>query len=109
MMHKLIKRSTKVGLPPGELVFVGEQKDGKVMVHVQDTGVGISPEVMDKIFTPFFTTKEVAQTSDPSAIKGTGLGLYVCRQIMEHHHGEIQVQSRPGEGIQFTLIFNPLS
>ncbi len=69
--------------------------DGWVKVSVQDTGVGISPENMEKIFTPFFTTKEPG--------KGVGLGLAISYGIIEQHGGRIEVQSTPGQGTTFTV------
>jgi two-component system NtrC family sensor kinase len=53
-----------------------------------DTGAGIPAEYLEKIFEPFFTTRP----------KGTGLGLAITRQIIELHHGEIRIDSTPGQG-----------
>lgn len=64
-----------------------------VRLLIVDTGKGIPPEELDKIFTPFFTTKT----------QGTGLGLPICRQILEQHGGLITVESRLGEGTTFTI------
>jgi two-component system sensor histidine kinase HydH len=71
------------------------RRPATVQVEIQDTGQGIPTDVIDRMFVPFFTTKE----------KGTGLGLPICQRIVEHHGGAIQVQSRPGEGTTFTLTF----
>lgn len=68
---------------------------GRVTVQVIDNGVGISEEVQEKIFIPFFTTKK----------KGSGIGLSLSRQIMRLHRGSIGVSSRPDEGSTFTLKF----
>jgi two-component system, NtrC family, sensor kinase len=67
-----------------------------VVLSVTDNGVGIAPENLAKIFTPFYTSKE--------ATKGTGLGLSVSLGIAESHNGTIEVQSRPGEGSTFSLV-----
>jgi signal transduction histidine kinase len=72
---------------------------GQLKLEVQDTGCGISPENMRKLFTPFFTTKR--------EIKGVGLGLAVAYGIIERHQGRIEVQSKEGEGTTFT-IYLPL-
>lgn len=69
--------------------------DGLVEIGVQDTGVGIAPENLGKLFTPFFTTKEKG--------KGSGLGLAVSHGIVERHGGTIEVQSQPGQGSTFTV------
>jgi signal transduction histidine kinase len=70
-----------------------------VEVRVADTGVGIPPEGLRLIFEPFYTTKE----PDEHGHGGTGLGLSVCRQIIEQHHGRIRVESVVGKGSTFTV------
>ncbi|GIW86048.1 MAG: two-component sensor histidine kinase [Isosphaeraceae bacterium] len=68
-------------------------------IRVRDTGPGISPAHLRRIFEPFFTTK----APDPNGLGGTGLGLPVCREIVEAHKGRLRVESRPGQGATFTL------
>jgi signal transduction histidine kinase len=68
-------------------------------IRVSDTGVGIPPEQLRIIFEPFFTTKE----PDEHGHGGTGLGLSVCRQIIEQHNGRIRVESIVGKGSTFTV------
>jgi signal transduction histidine kinase len=70
-----------------------------VEVKVADTGVGIPPEHLRQIFEPFFTTKQ----PDEYGRGGTGLGLSVCRQIIEQHHGRIRVESVVGKGSTFIV------
>jgi signal transduction histidine kinase len=70
-----------------------------VELKVADTGVGIPPERLRLIFEPFYTTKE----PDASGHGGTGLGLSVCRQIIEQHNGRIRVESLVGKGSTFTV------
>lgn len=65
------------------------------IIAIQDNGRGILPEVQDKIFVPFFTTK-------PS---GSGIGLSLCKQVMNNHGGTITVKSTVGQGSCFTLLF----
>ena len=73
----------------GRLIVRTEAIEGnRVEIAFIDTGCGISPESIEKIFEPFYTTKE----------RGTGLGLAITRQIIEQHHGEITIESTPGEG-----------
>lgn len=72
-------------------------KDSNVEVWVEDSGSGIHPEQLSKIFNPFYTTKEVG--------KGTGLGLAISHRIMAEHGGSIDVQSELGKGTRFTLKF----
>lgn len=70
-----------------------------VRLTVADTGSGIRPEQLQKIFEPFFTTKDVV---------GTGLGLWVTKQIVDKHGATIRVRSKPGKGSVFSIVF-PLS
>lgn len=71
--------------------------DGKVVVVFEDNGVGIDAEARSKIFQPMFTTKKRG--------RGTGLGLFVVKQIMQEHRAEIAVESESGHGTAFTLKF----
>jgi signal transduction histidine kinase len=70
-----------------------------VELSVADTGVGIPPERLGLIFEPFYTTKE----PDANGHGGTGLGLSVCRQIVEQHQGRIRVESLVGKGSTFII------
>jgi signal transduction histidine kinase len=67
-----------------------------VVVEVQDSGVGIPPERMERIFEPFYTTK--AQT------EGTGLGLALCRMLLSEMGGRIEVESQPARGATFRVL-----
>lgn len=68
-------------------------------IHVSDTGVGIPPEQLRLIFDPFYTTK----SPDGDGSGGNGLGLSVCRQIIEQHNGRIRVESVVGKGSRFSV------
>jgi len=68
-------------------------------IAICDTGVGISPDQLRLIFEPFYTTKK----PDDQGHGGSGLGLSVCRQIIEQHHGRIRVESVMGKGSKFTV------
>ena len=70
--------------------------EGKVIITVEDNGVGIVEEALEKIFIPFFTTKK----------NGSGIGLSLSRQILRMHHATIRVQSVPDKGALFTLNFS---
>ncbi len=73
---------------------------GKVQISIQDSGIGMDRETLEKIFEPFFTTKGVGQ--------GTGLGLSISYGIIQNHGGEIQVRSQKGIGTEFVIII-PIS
>lgn len=77
----------------GEIVLQTRFDDDFLYVEVIDTGLGIAPETMPKLFRPFHTTKP----------GGTGLGLPTSRKIVRAHGGEIDVQSQPGQGTKFTI------
>jgi PAS domain S-box-containing protein len=77
-------------------VVTGLDSAGRVQVDIHDTGPGIPPEVLRRLFTPFFTTK-------PAGV-GTGLGLSICQRIVTGLGGEIRVQSRVGHGTTFSVL-----
>jgi PAS domain S-box-containing protein len=62
-------------------------------VKIRDTGVGMSQEIIDNLFDPFFTTKE----------EGLGLGLYICKKIIDDHNGKLTVESEPDQGTEFSV------
>ncbi|CAN5418156.1 hypothetical protein BH20ACI1_BH20ACI1_25530 [soil metagenome] len=80
----------------GTLTFRAFSKNNRVVIEVQDTGIGIAPEELSKIFEPFYTTKEVG--------KGTGLGLSVCYGIITEHSGRVSVRSNIGVGTTFSIF-----
>lgn len=80
---------------PEVRISAGTDQRGRVVVQVQDTGGGIAPNELDRIFEPFFTTKRPGD--------GTGLGLPLCRNIARMLGGEIEVDSRLGQGSTFRL------
>ncbi len=80
--------------PKPEIDVNAEKIGGEIHISVSDNGQGISPEAMEKIFIPFYSTKPA----------GSGIGLSICRQIMVRHKGKISVKSSP-KGTIFTLMF----
>jgi hypothetical protein len=82
-------------LQGGELTVRTSSYDSVFRVEVEDTGVGIHPEHLSKIYDPFFTTKEMG--------RGTGLGLSVSYGIIQEHSGKMVVDSMPGQGTRFIL------
>ncbi len=79
----------------GSLDISVKQADGQVKMLFSDTGHGIDPEVKDKVFDPFFSTK--------GPTHGTGLGLSICYSIIKDHGGTIEIDSEKGKGTQFTI------
>ena len=89
-------------MPNGGTVDVfAEAPAGEVLLRIADTGEGISPEDIDKIFDPFFTRAPLG--------KGTGLGLSICHSIVDQHGGSISVESQSGKGSTFTVKLPSLS
>lgn len=80
----------------GTLTFRAFSHANRVVIEIEDTGIGIDPENMSKVFEPFFTTKEVG--------KGTGLGLAVCYGIITEHGGRLSVRSNVGKGTTFSIF-----
>jgi len=76
------------------------EREGWVVVEISDSGCGIQSNMIDTIFDPFVSTKTHAKKTDQ---KGTGLGLMVCKDIIEKHGGTIDVRSDPGAGTTFTI------
>lgn len=83
---------------PRCITVSGRVRSGTAQIQVSDTGVGIDPEAVDRIFEPFYTTRGGGES--PS---GHGLGLTLCRDIVESMDGSIEVESTPGEGTTFTI------
>ncbi|MBM4286502.1 MAG: GHKL domain-containing protein, partial [Deltaproteobacteria bacterium] len=94
----LVKNAFEAMDGDGEICLTSGSENRQVWFSVQDTGMGIPQESMEKIFNPFFTTKE----------KGSGLGLAVIHKIISDHHGSVSVESTPGQGTSF-LVKLPLS
>lgn len=79
------------------VITIGSGHPGEIQVDFRDNGEGIGPEHKDRIFLPFFTTKDYG--------KGTGLGLSIVARIVHEHGGHIEVESEPGRGTNFRLSF----
>jgi signal transduction histidine kinase len=79
---------------PGEIVLSARRENSSVRIGVSDQGAGVRDEDLDKIFNPFFTTKDT----------GTGLGLSVAHQIAAQHGGALSAARNPGGGMTFSLV-----
>jgi two-component system nitrogen regulation sensor histidine kinase NtrY len=79
------------------IILSAEVQNNKTLVKVSDNGSGMPPELLDKIFIPFFSTRKT----------GSGIGLSLCKQIMLLHKGNIQAQSTEGLGSAFVMTFSP--
>ncbi len=88
------KNGTEAMAAGGTLTISSGRQQNRVFVEICDTGEGIPPEISDKIFQPFFSTKS----------KGSGLGLAISQKIMEAHQGEIRIESNLPQGTRVTLL-----
>jgi two-component system, NtrC family, sensor kinase len=79
----------------GQLIIRTQTRESSILIDIIDTGIGIAPENITKIYDPFFTTKGIGQ--------GTGLGLAVSYGIVQEHNGRIFVESKQGEGTRFRI------
>jgi len=97
-MHRVFKNLIKNAIDAmpsgGVLTIVSLQKNDKLTIQVKDTGKGMPPETMDKLWTPLFTTKA----------KGMGFGLPICKRIIEAHKGNILVESHVDKGTTFSVV-----
>ena len=93
VLINLLKNALEAMDQGGEITITSRVKGANAEISLADTGEGMSPEVADKIFQPYFTTKD----------KGTGLGLAICQGIIQAHGGVILVDSTPGQGTTFTI------
>jgi len=87
---EIVRQDPELNLEPGRYV----------KISISDTGVGISAEDMERIFDPYYTTKQVG--------RGTGMGLAVVHGILETHNGHINVNSTPGKGTAFEIFFRSI-
>jgi signal transduction histidine kinase len=91
----LVRNAREAMAAGGTLTVSASETGRELVVAVRDTGPGLTDEVRARLFEPFFTTKQ----------GGTGLGLSLSRQIVEAHGGRIEVDSAPGQGTTFRLVF----
>ncbi len=92
-MYNLIRNACQAMPNGGDLIIHGSYTDFEVRLSFEDTGKGISPEQMGRLFQPFSTTRST----------GTGLGLLIVRRIIREHGGEIDIESRVGSGTRVSL------
>jgi len=90
----LVRNAIQSTPAQGEVVLSMANQDEDLLMEIRDTGSGIPKEHLEKLFTPFFTTRE----------QGTGLGLALVKKIVDLHHGKIDVESQPGRGTVFRLV-----
>ena len=83
----------------GSITLMAEEKEKHLFIYVEDTGIGISSDETKRIFTKFYQ----AYTGEDRKNEGTGLGLFICKEIVKKHNGEIWAESKVGKGCKFTI------
>jgi len=89
----------------GEITVKAQIKNQKLLIDVTDTGIGIPPHDQKNIFKKFYQS----ETCDSRKYEGTGLGLFISKEILKKHHGDLTVKSTPGHGSTFTIQIPLLS
>jgi PAS domain S-box-containing protein len=108
ILDNLLDNAVKYSPQGGDIVVTARLENGSIVLGVHDRGIGISAADRNKLFQPF---QRLGVELDAS-LQGVGLGLVVCRRLVEAHHGRIWVESKPGEGSSFYFTLpidsNPL-
>ncbi|MGB9177768.1 MAG: ATP-binding protein [Pyrinomonadaceae bacterium] len=99
ILVNLLSNALKFTPKGGRVELRAEQANGQMFIAVADTGVGIAPEDVERLFDKYEQTRSRATRGE----KGTGLGLYITKQLVELHGGEIKVTSEPGTGSTFSF------
>jgi signal transduction histidine kinase len=102
-LGNLIDNAIKFTKEGGAVRVLADVQDGRLAFSVNDTGIGITPEEMPKLFTKFHRGTSTAQYD----YEGAGIGLYLAKLIVTEHGGEVAVKSDPGKGTTFT-VYLPL-
>lgn len=108
-LNHLLLNAVKFTADGGQIILGaarGEGADGRVLIRVEDTGSGIEPESLPRLFEPFFTGFDVSRHSSGEfehGRRGLGLGLSVVKAFTELHGGKVSVRSEPGKGSTFTI------
>ena len=98
VLLNLLSNAIKYNRPNGTVMLRAETKENEVIIHVQDTGVGIPDESLPHLFQKFYRVRE-----HETRASGTGLGLSICKQIVHGHGGRIEVKSKIGVGTLFMI------
>ena len=99
VMRNLVSNAVKFTQPGGKVKIFSERQNGKYSIYVSDTGVGIDNNDIDKLFR----IDESHSTLGTDNEEGTGLGLILCKEFIDKHHGRIDIQSKMGEGTTFVV------
>ena len=104
IVYNLCDNAIKYNIPGGSVKVSVAQKDGEVLLRVQDTGIGIAPEHQDKVFERFYRVDK----SHSKQSGGTGLGLSIVKHAVQYHHGKITVESELNKGTTISVLFDTM-
>ena len=99
VFHNLIMNAIKFSFPGGKIWITSRNDPGHCTVLVSDEGIGIEPEIQEKLFT----SEEVVSTPGTTGESGSGLGLVICKDFLDRNKGRIEVSSEPGNGTSFIV------
>jgi len=99
--NNLLTNAIKYNRADGQVTMTAVETADTINIQVEDTGIGIAPEDMTRIFEKFFRSDNLQTQERP----GHGLGLTLAKEIIDLHHGKLQVKSVPGQGTVFTVVF----
>jgi signal transduction histidine kinase len=100
VVSNLVSNAVKYSEPNTTIMLRGKKRPDGVVIQVRDEGQGIAPDQMDRLFLPFSTTDAKPTAGE----KSTGLGLAICKRIIEAHQGKIWAESAPGQGSTFSFF-----
>jgi cell cycle sensor histidine kinase DivJ len=108
-IYNLLTNAIKYSPAETRVEVRGSMKPGQAAISIEDQGIGMTAEELKRLGQKFFRTKRAEQTGEP----GTGIGLSIVQQIVDHHGGVLRVTSSPGHGSCFTMLipasFSPVS
>ena len=102
VVYNLCDNAIKYNNPGGSVKVTVAQKNGEVLLSVQDTGIGIAPEYQDKVFERFYRVDK----SHSKQSGGTGLGLSIVKHAVQYHHGKIAIESELNKGTTISVLFD---
>lgn len=100
VIDNLVSNAVKYSDRGDRVLLTLRSEDGTAVIEVEDTGIGMSEEDLDRLFTPFYRSAQARERMSP----GVGLGLGICQAIVEAHGGRIEVRSVQGDGTVFTVM-----
>ena len=101
LLFNLCDNAIRYNKPGGSVAVTVGQRDGKALLSVKDSGIGIPKESQERVFERFYRVDK----SRSKKTGGTGLGLAIVKHIVAQHGAELRMESVPGEGTEMTVIF----